>query len=242
MLRFPMANKCQLCKEILSSQKKLVIHEKIKHRNNKIIPHRKLLIQPSLEQITFYQDAFIVLVKKHLGFSRHSIGAKQVSIHAFPKNIFVFLFENEPSFRYNPVQRKYFCFFQGEAGEQRLKQLVNYDNWNMRQDPKLKTIGYVLFMDNESSYRVNFSWAQLEFRENERIFQCGTVTCKFIADSGEFSQEPIISQASNLLQVHSNKNPPSDGPAQKNYNLFYLGYLSNKLIDDYIIIRDVAHK
>ncbi|CAG8795979.1 1793_t:CDS:1, partial [Cetraspora pellucida] len=88
--------------EILSSRKKVVIHERIKHRNNKIIPHRKLLIQPSLEQITFYQDAFIVLVKKRLGFNRHSIGTKQVSIHAFPENIFVFLFESEPSFHYSP--------------------------------------------------------------------------------------------------------------------------------------------
>ncbi|CAG8572591.1 33280_t:CDS:1 [Racocetra persica] len=152
-----MASKCQLCQEIFSSRKKLVTHKRIKHRNNKIIPHCNLLIQPLLEQITFYQDAFIVLVKKCLGFNRHSIGAKQVSIHAFSENIFIFLFENEPSFRYSPVQQKYSCFFQGEAGEQRLKQLVNYDNWNVRQDPKLKTIGYVLFMDNENSYGVNFS-------------------------------------------------------------------------------------
>ncbi|RIB10703.1 hypothetical protein C2G38_2175831 [Gigaspora rosea] len=184
-----MASKCQLCWEILSSRKKLVNHERNKYRNNKIIPHRKLLIQPSLEQITFYQDAFIVLVKKRLGFNRHSIGTKQVSIHAFPENIFVFLFESEPSFRYSPVQRKYSCFFQGEACEQRLKQLINYDNWNVRQDPKLQTIGYVLFVDNESSYGVNFSWSQSEVKENNRIFQCGTVTCKFIADSGEFSQQ-----------------------------------------------------
>ena len=184
-----MANKCQLCKEIFPSRKKLVIHERVKHRNNKIIPHRYLLIQPPLEQITFYQDAFIVLIKKRLGFNRHSIGAKQVSINAFPGNIFVYLFESEPSFRYSSVQRKYSCSFQGEAGEQRLKQLVNYDYWNVRQDPKLKTKGYVLFMDNESSYEVTFSWSQSELKENHRIFQCGTATCKFVADSGEFSEQ-----------------------------------------------------
>src|SRR5260364_31421 len=122
-----MDNKCQLCQELFSSRKELVAHERIRHRNNKTIPHRKLLTQPSLDQVTFYQDAFIVLIKKHLGFNRHSIGAKQFSINAFPENIFVYLFENEPSFRYSPVQQKYSCFFQGEAGEQRLKQLVNYD-------------------------------------------------------------------------------------------------------------------
>ncbi|RIB21716.1 hypothetical protein C2G38_2175830 [Gigaspora rosea] len=196
-----MASKCQLCWEILSSRKKLLI--------------------------TFYQDAFIVLVKKRLGFNRHSIGAKQVSIHAFPENIFVFLFESEPSFRYSPVQRKYSCFFQGEAGEQRLKQLINYDNWNVRQDPKLQTIGYVLFVDNESSYGVNFSWSQSEVKENNRIFQCGTVTCKFIADSGEFSQQPTVSKANhvtpNLPQVHEadpNKDSSSNGDIVYKQNRF----------------------
>ncbi|RIB17339.1 hypothetical protein C2G38_2187628 [Gigaspora rosea] len=104
----------------------------------------------------------VVLIKKRLGFNRHSIGAKQVSINAIPENIFVYLFESEPSFWYSSVQRKYSCSFQGEAGEQRLKQLVNYDYWNVRQDPKLKTKGYVLFMDNESSYEVAFSWSQSE--------------------------------------------------------------------------------
>ncbi|CAG8799310.1 12174_t:CDS:2, partial [Racocetra persica] len=95
----------------------------------------------------------------------HSVGTKQVSINAFPENIFVYLFEHELSFWY-----------------------INYDYWNIRQDPKLKTIGYVLFMDNENSYRVSFSWLQSEFKENECVFHCSTATCKFIADSGEFSE------------------------------------------------------
>ncbi|CAG8833259.1 31842_t:CDS:2, partial [Racocetra persica] len=55
----------------------LVAHERIKHRNNKTILHRKLLIQPPLEQVAFYQDTLIVLIKKCLGFNRHSIDAKQ---------------------------------------------------------------------------------------------------------------------------------------------------------------------
>ncbi|CAG8797135.1 24028_t:CDS:1, partial [Racocetra persica] len=53
-----------------------------------------------------------------------------------------------------------------EADKQRLKQLINYDNWNIRQNPKLKTIGYILFKDYDSSYRVNFNWSQSEFKEN----------------------------------------------------------------------------
>jgi len=44
-------------------------------------------------------------------------------------------------------------------------------------------------MDNESSYEVTFSWSQSELKENHRIFQCGTATCKFVADSGEFSEQ-----------------------------------------------------
>lgn len=219
-----MASKCQLCQAIFPSRKELVAHKRIKHRNNKTIPHRKLLIQPPLEQVTFYQDALIVLIKKRLGFNRHSIGAKQVSINAFPENIFVYLFENEPSFRYSPVQRKYSCFFQGEDGELRLKQLVNYDNWNVLQDPKLKTIGYVLFKDHDSSYVVNFSWSQSEFKENNRTFQCGTTICKFITDSGEFSEQPTaMSQANQITsqapdyQIDSNKSSSAEKSAQKNY-------------------------
>ncbi|CAG8786000.1 17300_t:CDS:2, partial [Gigaspora rosea] len=98
-----------------------------------------------------------------LGFNRHAVGAKQVSINAFPENMF------------------------GEAGKHRLKQLVNYDYWNIRQDPNLKTVGYGLFMDHDSSYSINFIWSQSELKENGYIFQYGTVTCKFIADSREFS-------------------------------------------------------
>ncbi|CAG8636787.1 6733_t:CDS:2, partial [Racocetra persica] len=125
----------------------------------------------------------------------------------------------------HPVQQKYSCVFQGKAGEQRLKQLINYDYWNIRQDPKLKTIGYVLFVDNESSYEVNFSWSQSELKENNCIFQCGTVTCKFLSDSGEFFDQPAVPQtnhttisqaknsslqAPNSLQV---PNPPLQAPS-----------------------------
>ncbi|CAG8745866.1 35723_t:CDS:1, partial [Racocetra persica] len=56
------------------------------------------------------------------------------------------------------------------ASEQKLKQLVNYDYWHIRQDSKLKTIGYVLFMVHRSSYEVNFSWLQSELKENGHIF------------------------------------------------------------------------
>jgi hypothetical protein len=113
---------------------------------------------PSLELMVYYQDAFIALIKKRLGFNRHSIGSKRLSIDTFPETIFVHLFENEPTFRYSPTQRKYYCHFQGKTGEERLKQILNYKYWNFRQNPETKTTGYVLFVNYEGTYKVNFSW------------------------------------------------------------------------------------
>src|SRR6266542_969080 len=132
------AHECPLCNQYFPSRSKLLTHERNKHHNNKIIPPRTSLILPSIELIVYYQDAFIVLIKKRLGFNRHSIGSKRLSIDAFPETIFVHLFENEPTFRYSPTQRKYYCQF--------------------RQDPKTKTMGYVLFVDYKGAYKVNFSW------------------------------------------------------------------------------------
>ncbi|RGB25043.1 hypothetical protein C1646_772283 [Rhizophagus diaphanus] len=126
----------------------------------------KELVQPTFEQFVSYQDAFIVLIKKRLDFNRHSVGSKRLSISVFPENVFVYLFQNEPSFRYNSALQKYHCIFKGEAGEGRLKQILNYEYWNCRQNPKTKTIGYILFVNSEEIYEVSFSWAQNELVEN----------------------------------------------------------------------------
>src|SRR5215469_12881141 len=96
-----MTLRCCLCQEDFLSQKQLLVHERTKHRNNKTIPHLHLFLQPSFEQLVSYQDAFIILIKKRLGFNRHSVGSKWLSINIFPENIFVYLFQNEPLFRYN---------------------------------------------------------------------------------------------------------------------------------------------
>ncbi|CAB5202424.1 unnamed protein product [Rhizophagus irregularis] len=104
-----------LCQETFISQKLLLTHERTKHRNNKTIPHFHLLLRPSFEQLISYQDAFIILIKKRLGFNRHSVGTKRVLINVFPENVFVYLFQSELSFRYNTVLRKYRCTFKGET-------------------------------------------------------------------------------------------------------------------------------
>src|SRR6266508_2317898 len=76
-----------------------------------------------------------------------------------------------------------------KMGEERLKQILNYEYWNYWQDSKTKTTGYVLFVNYEETYEVTFSWTQAELVENNRIFQCDTVTCKFTTNSGEFTDE-----------------------------------------------------
>ncbi|POG78177.1 hypothetical protein GLOIN_2v1766938 [Rhizophagus irregularis DAOM 181602=DAOM 197198] len=44
----------------------------------------------------------------------------------------------------------------GEAGEGRLKQILNYEYWNCQQDPKTKITGYILFVNSEEIYEVSF--------------------------------------------------------------------------------------
>src|SRR5688500_9743951 len=93
-----MAFSCYLCQKTFYLRKQLLTHEGTRHRNNKTIPHLHLLTQPSSDQLISYQDAFIIFVKKRLGFNRHSVGYKWLSVNVFPENVFIYLFQNEPSF------------------------------------------------------------------------------------------------------------------------------------------------
>ncbi|GET56260.1 hypothetical protein GLOIN_2v1842188 [Rhizophagus irregularis DAOM 181602=DAOM 197198] len=133
-----MTLRCCLCQETFISRKLLLTHERTKHRNNKTIPHFHLLLRPSFKQLISYQDAFIILIKKRLGFNRHSVRTKWVLINVFPENVFVYLFQSEPSFRYNTVLRKYCCTFKGE-------------------DPITKITRYVLFVNYAESHEVTFN-------------------------------------------------------------------------------------
>jgi hypothetical protein len=64
---------CLLCSKIYDTKKKLQSYVRTKHKNNKLIPHRHILYQPSDETLSFYQDTVIIRLKKTLGFNRHSI-------------------------------------------------------------------------------------------------------------------------------------------------------------------------
>jgi len=90
MTTFP----CLLCFKIYDTKKKLQSHERNKHKNNKIIPHRHILCQPSNETLSFYQDTIIIRLKSSFGFNRHAIGKKHITIDAFPESDEIIFREN----------------------------------------------------------------------------------------------------------------------------------------------------
>ena len=180
---------CLLCFKIYDTKKKLQSHERNKHKNNKIIPHRHILCQPSNETLSFYQDTVIIRLKSSLGFNRHAIGKKHIAIDAFPESVYLFLFENEDSFRYIPSQRKYQCTFEGAIGGERLKNIFKYDEIIFRENTSTSTRGYILFEDIDGQYKATFGWKQKEWKENNRLFLTGTLLINFITNSGEFVDE-----------------------------------------------------
>lgn len=170
--------RCKLCFKVYDSYLTLTTHESNKHLHNKTIPHFDTLSRPSQEQIVSYTNSFVVLIKKNLGFSKRVITKKRFSIDAFPENIFVYLFKDEESFNYSPAKTKYSCCFKGVAGETRLKQILQYDQWSSRQDLSAKT--RVLLEGDE---QVVFRWSQILFSDNDKEFKLGKMSCNFKADS-----------------------------------------------------------
>ena len=177
---------CLLCSKSYDTRKKLQSHERSKHKNNKLIPHRHILCMPSEETLSFYRDTIIIRLKSSLGFNRHAIGKKHITIDAFPENVFLYLFENEDSFKYIPSLRKYQCTFEGSVGEERLKNIFKYDEIIFRENTSTSTRGYILFEDSDDKYKATFSWKQREWKENNRLFLTGALLINFITDSGEF--------------------------------------------------------
>ena len=177
---------CLLCSKIYDTKKKLQSHERNKHKNNKLIPHRHIFCQPSDETLSFYRDTVIIRLKKTLGFNRHSIGKKHITIDAFPENVFLTLFENEGSFKYIPSQRKYQCILEGAIGGERLKNIFKYEQIVFCENKSTSTQGYILLEDGDGQYKIIFVWKQKEWKENNRLFLTGTLSINFITNSGEF--------------------------------------------------------
>ncbi|EXX67726.1 hypothetical protein RirG_111810 [Rhizophagus irregularis DAOM 197198w] len=136
--------------------------------------------------MSFYRDAIIIRLKNSLGFNRHSVRKKHITIDAFPEDVFVSLFENEDNFKYIPSQRKYQCILEGTVGEEQLKKIFKYDQIIFRENINTSTRGYILFENNDGQYKAIFNWKQKELKENTRHFLSGILTINFIADSGEF--------------------------------------------------------
>ncbi|RIB26202.1 hypothetical protein C2G38_2065536 [Gigaspora rosea] len=88
---------CLLCSKTYDTKKKLQSHERNKHKNNKLIPHRHLLCKPSDDTLLFYQDTIIIRLKN--------------------KKVFLSLFENEQNFKYIPSTK----------GKEKLKRIFKYD-------------------------------------------------------------------------------------------------------------------
>ncbi|GET51139.1 hypothetical protein GLOIN_2v1791375 [Rhizophagus irregularis DAOM 181602=DAOM 197198] len=130
-----------------------------------------------------------------LGFNRHSVGKKYITLDAFPEDVFVSLFENEDNFKYIPSQRKYQCILEGTVGEEQLKKIFKYDQIIFHENINTSTRGYILFENNDGQYKVIFNWKQKELKENTRCFLSGILTINFTADSGEFinDQENYVS-------------------------------------------------
>ena len=147
---------CSLCFKIYDTKKKLQNHERNKHKNNKIVPHRHILCQPSDETLSFYRDTVIIRLKSSFGFNRHAIGKKRITIDAFPESVYLFLFGNEDNFRYIPSQRKYQCTFEGAVGGERLKSIFKYDEIIFCENANTSTRGYILFEDIDGQYKVIF--------------------------------------------------------------------------------------
>ncbi|GBC00912.1 hypothetical protein RclHR1_00400026 [Rhizophagus clarus] len=165
--------------------------------------------------MSYYIDSFNVLDKKKLGFSRHAVGKKHLTIETFPEHVFVYLFKDEETFKYSPSIHKYQCYFDRFSGATRLKQIFQYDHWDFRKNPITNTKGYVLLEDYENKYQVKFTWSQTILSENNREFTLGRMSCNFVADSGEFQEnnENQIPTSKNEILIYPKTPIPQSNPS-----------------------------
>ena len=90
--------KCLLCEQIFSSRNKLLIHERNKHKNNKIIPHSRSLTSSSLYDICQFKNSFVIQLKARLQFHRSELRVKKLKMEPFSEGLFIILFYNESTF------------------------------------------------------------------------------------------------------------------------------------------------
>ncbi len=139
--------------------------------------------------MSFFRDTIIIRLKNSLGFSRHSVGKKHISIDRFSENVFLFLFENETNFKYISSQWKYQCILEGAVDEKWLKSIFKYNQIVFCENINTSTWKYILFENNDGQFKVIFSWKQKELKENARLFLSRTLLINFTANSSEFVDE-----------------------------------------------------
>ena len=177
---------CSLCSTTCVSKKAIQAHMRTSHHNNKIIPHYNTFPTKSNIELNKYQDGIIFLINKRLGFNRTSIGRRRIHIDLFPEHIFVYLFKNEITFNYNPLQRKYQCYFEGVEGGQRLCLLLNYSNWDTKNHNNGRTRGYICLNNIDGQHKIKFLWRENKLQQNSREFLCGSLVGEFYVASGDF--------------------------------------------------------
>ncbi|POG67273.1 hypothetical protein GLOIN_2v1779593 [Rhizophagus irregularis DAOM 181602=DAOM 197198] len=141
-------------------RKKLQNHERNVHKNNKLIPYRHILHQPSNETMSFYRDAIIIRLKNSLGFNRHSVGKKHITIDAFPENkIFKY---DQIIFRenINTSTRGYILF---ENNDGQYKAIFNWKQKELKENTRnflsgILTINFIAdsgeFINDQENYVV----------------------------------------------------------------------------------------
>ncbi|PKY33192.1 hypothetical protein RhiirB3_451917 [Rhizophagus irregularis] len=88
-----------------------------------------MLCQPSDETLSFYRNTIIIRLKNSLGFNRHAIGKKHITIDAFPES--------------------------SSTGAEKLKSIFKYNEIIFRENINTLTQGYILFEDNDAML-INF--------------------------------------------------------------------------------------
>ncbi|CAG8534396.1 11213_t:CDS:2 [Funneliformis caledonium] len=121
-----------------------------------------------------------------LGFNRTSIGRRHIHIDLFSEHIFAYLFKSETTFSYNPLQRKYQCYFEGVGGGQKLGLLLNYSNWDTKYHKNGRTRGYVCMNNSDEKYKIKFLWRENKLQQESYEFLCGSLVGEFYVTSGDF--------------------------------------------------------
>ena len=161
------ANKipCSLCQFLnnnntLYTKNRLSSHQRIFHKNNRIIPH---IQQSSLNNISDIQvknfwNSLLLRIEKKLSYHRSRSGNRKIIFELFNEELFVKIFSQEGNFTFISYLNKYKCVFTGEVGYKRLGSLFDCEDWGEKKHIS-GTKAYVFMEDEEKQKEVSFVWS-----------------------------------------------------------------------------------